>query len=49
MTKDGMEKEKNIIKMENQNLNDNTQMVKDGMEKEKNIMIMVIQNLKENI
>ena len=36
-----MEKEKNIIIMENQNLKENIKMMKDGMEKEKNIIIMV--------
>ena len=36
-----MEKEKNIIIMENQNLKENIKMMKDGMEKEKSIIIMV--------
>ena len=44
-----MEKEKNMIIMENQNLKENIVMEKDGMEQEKNIMMMVNQNLKENI
>ena len=36
-----MEKEKNIMKMVNQNLKENIKMEKNGMEKVKNIMIMV--------
>ena len=44
-----MEKEKNIMKMEKQNLKGNTKMEIDGMEQEVNIMLMEIQNLKGNI
>ena len=36
-----MEKEKNIINMEYQNLKENIEMEIDGMEKGKNIIIMV--------
>ena len=43
-----MEKEKNIIMMENQNLKENIQMEKE-MEKEKNIMKKVTYYLKVNI
>ena len=45
----GMEKEKNIIIMVNQNSKVNIQMEKNGMEKEKNIIKMVNYYLKENI
>ena len=43
-----MEKEKNIMMMENQYMKENIQMEKE-MEKEKNIMMMENQYLKENI
>ena len=49
MEKDGMEKEKNMIIMVNQNLKENIQMELDGMEKQKIVIIMDNQNLKEII
>ena len=48
MEKDGMEKEKNIIHMEYQNLKENILMEKE-VEKGENIIQMEYQNLKENI